>query len=226
MKIDFHVHTKYSMDCRLELKVIAKTIQKKGLDGVAITDHNTMKGALIAEKDIGKIMKVIKGMEICTDTGDITALFIEEEIKSRHWEDVIDEIKSQGGLSVLPHPYRSHHNVEHIAKSVDIIEVFNASSTPTQNALAHTLACKLKKPLICGSDAHTAGYLGICWTEVSEPVYSNLIRGNTKVIETYPPIWQRFITRFQRIASLPSDKKKYYITHPKVTISKILKRII
>lgn len=140
---------------------ILKRAKKAGLTGVAITDHDTIRGSLEArklEKGIG--VTVIPGAEILTDSGDIIGLLVNEEIRSRRWDDVIDEIREQGGVSVLPHPYRSHPNVFELAKTVDLIEVWNARSTVEQNERALQLAGGLQKSGMYGSDAHTYAEIG------------------------------------------------------------------
>ena len=153
---DCHIHSNYSHDSLMRPGRILKRAKKAGLTGVAITDHDTIRGSLEArklEKGIG--VTVIPGAEILTDSGDIIGLLVNEEIRSRRWDDVIDEIREQGGVSVLPHPYRSHPNVLELAKAVDLIEVWNARSTVEQNERALQLAGRLQKPGMYGSDAHT-----------------------------------------------------------------------
>jgi len=157
---DFHIHSKYSFDSIMSPKKIIKTAVKKNLDLIAITDHNTIKGGVEVKKASGNNIKVIVGAEIKTDIGDIIGFNLNNEIKSINWEEVLDQIKAQGGLSMLPHPYRSHKNIYEIAKKVDFIEVWNARSTIDQNEQAFNLAKKLKKKMLAGSDAHLYSEIG------------------------------------------------------------------
>ena len=157
---DFHIHSKYSFDSIMSPKKIIKTAVKKNLDLIAITDHNTIKGGVEVKKASGNNIKVIVGAEIKTDIGDIIGFNLNNEIKSINWEEVLDQIKAQGGLSILPHPYRSHKNIYEIAKKVDFIEVWNARSTIDQNEQAFNLAKKLKKKMLAGSDAHLYSEIG------------------------------------------------------------------
>ena len=157
---DFHIHSKYSFDSIMSPKKIIKTAVKKNLDLIAITDHNTIKGGVEVKKASGNNIKVIVGAEIKTDIGDIIGFNLNNEIKSINWEEVLDQIKAQGGLSMLPHPYRSHKNIYEIAKKVDFIEVWNARSTIDQNEQAFNLAKKLKKKTLAGSDAHLYSEIG------------------------------------------------------------------
>ena len=80
----------------------------KGLDGIAVTDHNTIRGGVETEKSNKSQLEIIIGSEIKTEYGDIIGLFLNEEIKSTTFWEVIDEINSQSGLVVLPHPFRKN----------------------------------------------------------------------------------------------------------------------
>ena len=158
---DCHIHSSYSHDSLMKPGRILKQAKKIGLTGIAITDHDTIRGSLEARKletEIG--VTVIPGVEILTDSGDLIGLLINEEIRSRRWDEVIDEIKEQGGVAVLPHPYREHQNVSELARTVDLIEVWNARSTAEQNEKALQLAGRLRKPGMYGSDAHTYAEIG------------------------------------------------------------------
>jgi len=161
MKACFHIHTKYSFDSLMHPKKILKICKQLGADVVYITDHNTIRGSLEAkkyEKEIG--IKVILGIEIKTQYGDIIGVNLTEEILTRDFEEVLDEIKSQGGISILPHPYRGHKKVEYLASKVDLIEVWNGHSTPEENQKALELTVKFRKPPVVGSDAHLYSELG------------------------------------------------------------------
>jgi len=157
---DFHIHSKYSFDSIMSPRNIIKTAVKKNIDLIAITDHNTIKGGVEVKKASGDNIKVIVGAEIKTDIGDIIGFNLNNEIKSINWEEVLDQIKAQGGLSMLPHPYRSHREIYEVAKKVDFIEVWNARSTIDQNEQAFNLAKKLKKKMLAGSDAHLYSEIG------------------------------------------------------------------
>jgi hypothetical protein len=195
MEFDLHIHSKYSFDSISKPSKILKIAKKRNLNGIAITDHNTIRGAIEA-KHILKNNKennffVIIGTEIGTDRGDILGLFIEEEIKSRSTLEVIDEIKHKGGLAILPHPYkRTGHIIEEIITRVDAIEGFNARgeqrSCQSRNKLALNLAKAANKPLTAGSDAHFYFEIGRgrCITDdVSdvEGIRKMILEGKTKV---------------------------------------------
>ena len=158
---DLHIHSKYSFDSKMEPREILKRCQKLGMDMISITDHDSIKGSFCAknyEKEFN--ISIIVGEEVKTDLGDIIGLNLNEEIKSRNWREVLEEIKSQGGTTMFPHPYRGHQNIEQIAEKVDIIEVFNSRSRKEANNKAAKLALKFKKIPVMGSDAHVYSELG------------------------------------------------------------------
>ena len=106
MKLDLHVHTNHSFDGRIDVETLLKTAKEAGLDAVAITDHDTMSAVGLAKKITGGVA-VIPGMEITAAGGmHIIGLFLTDEIISREIDNVIDEIHQQGGLVMIPHPYR------------------------------------------------------------------------------------------------------------------------
>mgnify|MGYP000277021311 CR=1 FL=1 len=182
MKFDLHIHSKYSYDSFLSPVRIIKVAKKKGLHGVAITDHNTIKGGIEALKiNEDEDFQVIVGAEIRTEYGDIIGLFLEDEITTNKFEEVIEEIKSQGGLSVLAHPYRQYKFPEEIIDKVDLVEVFNARSRKADNERAYELAKKFKKPQTAGSDAHLVFEIGRGITIVNSEVREELREGNTTI---------------------------------------------
>lgn len=165
MKLDMHVHTKYSKDCRLEPKDILKAAKLRGLEGIAVTDHDTIKGG-IETRRIAKDLKVIVGAEIRTDKGELIGYFLEEEIKSRVLEEVIGEIKSQGGITCVPHPYDLFRiyrltPTKKIAGRIDLIEVFNSRCVLQEfNEKALRFALENNLGMSAGSDAHSLAEIG------------------------------------------------------------------
>jgi len=162
MKLDLHVHSKYSRDSFLSPETIIRLAKRKGLSGVAVTDHNTIEGGLAA-KEINNDddFMAIVGSEIETEFGDILGLFLKHEIASRRFIEVCEEIKVQGGLVALAHPYRKGIVMpEDLLKHIDLIEGFNARSPRNINLRARELAKKYHIPMIAGSDAHLPFEIG------------------------------------------------------------------
>lgn len=182
MKFDLHVHSKYSYDSNLSPEKIIKSAKKKGLNGVAITDHNTILGGIETSKiNKDKDFHVIVGEEIKTEYGDIVALFIREEIKARNFEDVLEEIKSQEGLSVLAHPFRHFKSPEKIINKLDLVEGFNARSKAEDNLKAIEIAKRYNKALCAGSDVHFSFELGMGRTIANEEIEESLRKGDCEI---------------------------------------------
>ena len=165
--IDFHVHSCYSPDSLLRPDSIIKTAKRRGLSGVAVTDHDTIRGGietLKLAKDEEDFI-VIVGAEIKTNIGDLIGIFLEREIKSHEFSEVASEIRQQGGIVILPHPYRTFPSLDtqnsEVISNVDLIEGFNArAKSNVLNLKAQELGLKAKKPLTGGSDAHFAHEIG------------------------------------------------------------------
>jgi predicted metal-dependent phosphoesterase TrpH len=164
MKLDLHIHSKYSYDSFSEPSKIVKMAKRKGLDVISITDHDNMK---VYEKPPHKLdIIVVRGMEIKTDMGDVTGLFLNWEIKTRSFFDVVDEIRGQDGIVVLPHPFRRKCEPTELVEYVDLVEVINARSRNLENINAQELCNKFDKRPITGSDAHTYFEIGRVVTEI------------------------------------------------------------
>ena len=175
MRYDLHIHTKYSKCSLLPPKILLKKAKEKCLNGIAVTDHNTIKGALETKKlNKDKNFEVIVGEEIKTDKGDVIGLYLKKEIKPGKFEDVIKEIKKQGGLVVIPHPFTSigilrrsiKLKFEDIKDKIDAIETFNARFFfKFENLKAKIKAKELNIAETGGSDAHFCFEVGRAYTE-------------------------------------------------------------
>ncbi|MEM3046841.1 MAG: CehA/McbA family metallohydrolase [Candidatus Bathyarchaeia archaeon] len=169
MKADLHVHTDWS-DSRSSVKQVLEAASQKGLDGVAITDHNTMRGAQEALR-AGRRLLIIPGEEVKTMQGEILALGITEPLPGgSDVEETIDGIHSQGGIAVAPHPtVPLLHTLPTsllYALPLDAVEVFSAI-TPLAWRYARKnvmLARSLGLPMVAGSDSHHHATVGDAYT--------------------------------------------------------------
>lgn len=177
MKLAFHVHTNYSHDGFSKLPDLKKRLVRKGIDIVAISDHNTLKGAVKAEKLFGDDVRVIKCEEIKTQDGEIIGLFLSQEIPPLlSIDETIKRIKYQGGLVCVPHPFdrmrKSKIHLEalyRIIDEIDIVEVSNARNIyPQDDKLALDFADKYGKLKICGTDAHILFEIGHTYVELED----------------------------------------------------------
>jgi glycosyltransferase involved in cell wall biosynthesis len=166
--VDLHMHTDHSYDCATPVEVLLAEARSRGLGAVAITDHNEISGALEAQAKANGF-KVIVGEEVKTaGQGEVIGLFIQEKIpRGLTLAETIAEIKRQGGLVYVPHPFDRMHSVpdyEHllpVLDDVDAIEVFNPRIAITEfNEEAVRFAAKYRIPGGAGSDAHVPQGLG------------------------------------------------------------------
>lgn len=167
MRVDLHVHTRYSGHSLLKPEQVARTARRKRLDALAITDHDTIRGVF----EVAEHIRTIMGEEISCDEGDVIGLFISEEICKGPALEVMDKIRSQGGVVVVPHPFdrmRSEAVMnENICLKADVIEVFNSRVLWTEDNLkARAFSERHNIPACVGSDAHTNTEIGRCWMEL------------------------------------------------------------
>jgi predicted metal-dependent phosphoesterase TrpH len=179
IEVDLHMHTDHSGDCATPVDVLLQTARDRGLGAIAITDHNEVSGALEA-REIAKGMddiKVIVAEEVKTaEQGEVIGLFLEEKIpKGLTMAETIAQIRDQGGLVYVPHPFDRFHSVpdyEHlidIVEEIDILEVFNPRVAVTAfNEEAERFARKYRIVAGAGSDSHVAQGLGSVRTRIHD----------------------------------------------------------
>jgi hypothetical protein len=166
--VDLHMHTDHSGDCATPVEALLGEAKARGLGAIAVTDHNEISGALEARAKADGI-KVIVGEEVKTaDQGEVIGLFLEEKIpRGGTLQEVIAEIKRQGGLVYVPHPFDRLHAVPDyphlldVLEDVDAIEVFNPRvAISSFNEEAVRFAEKYRIVCGAGSDAHVTAGLG------------------------------------------------------------------
>jgi predicted metal-dependent phosphoesterase TrpH len=166
--VDLHMHTDHSYDCATPVEVLLAEARARGLGAIAVTDHNEISGAHAA-RERADGLTVIVGEEVKTaEQGEVIGLFIEEKIpRGMTLQETIAEIKRQGGLVYVPHPFDRMHSVpdyEHlldVLDDVDAIEAFNPRVAITEfNDEAARFAAKYRIPAGAGSDAHVPQGLG------------------------------------------------------------------
>jgi predicted metal-dependent phosphoesterase TrpH len=167
------VHSSASPDCRVEPERVAARCRQLGLSPVFLTDHDTIVGAARL-KAIGR-ERVVIGEEMMTNAGELIGLFLERPIqRGLTPKETALEIKDQGGLVYLEHPYdpfRRHLNeedVESIADLIDIVEIFNGRSEEQANHRAQDLCDILDAAPGAGSDAHSLKEIGFGYIEMDD----------------------------------------------------------
>lgn len=197
MKIDLHVHTKYSKDSILPVNILKKISQKKGITPI-ITDHDTIQGNM----EYG--CKII-GQEIRTQQGEITGLFMMERIpRGLTIQETMDKLKQQDALIYVPHPFDRtrrgspiRENIKHV--KADIIEVFNGRTVKQEyDEMARKYAEEKNITKAVGSDAHTRFEIGKTYM-IMEDFYSKkeFLKNLKKAVfvTEKAPLWVHAITK-------------------------------
>jgi len=165
LRVEFHCHTIYSKDSLVEPRKLVETARRKGLDRLIVTDHNSIGGALDAQKIAPEL--VIVGEEILTTRGEFLAAFVREEIPAGLEPlEVLRRLKEQGAFISVSHPldpmrgWKREHLLE-ILPHIDALEVFNSRCMDARfNTWAREFARQNEIPGMVGSDAHTLRELG------------------------------------------------------------------
>lgn len=180
LKIDLHVHTCYSRDATTTLEEVVTYSKKLGLDGVAITDHDTLDGALKLIQETELI--VIPGVEVTSLQGHILALNMTTPIPPKlSIFETIQRIHEAGGIAIAAHPtvvYKGGLR-RRITSDFDAIEVINSTVFPFSFStyLSRKLAASLKLPQTSGSDAHHACGIGFAYTIVdADPEVDEIVQ--------------------------------------------------
>lgn len=169
--IDLHMHTDHSSDCATPVEVLIETARDRGFGAIAITDHNEVSGAFAAARVAEGLddFKIIIAEEVKTaEQGEVIGLFLKEKIpRGMTMAETIAEIRRQGGLVYVPHPFDRMHSVpdyEHLldmVEEIDLLEVFNPRVAITSfNEEAERFARKYNITPAAGSDNHVAQGLG------------------------------------------------------------------
>jgi len=207
LKIDLHVHTCYSHDSIITLEEVVAYSKKRGLDGIAITDHDTLHGALKLTRESELI--IIPGVEITTRQGHVLALNITTPISPRlGLSETIQRIHDAGGIAVAPHLTtvgKAGLGLRQVTQTLhpDAIEVINSTAFPyfLSTYLSRRLAVELSLPQTAGSDSHIPQTIGMAYTVIdADPEVDEIIRGIKRgaTIPTGKPISWRM--RLQKLA--------------------------
>lgn len=172
-KADLHAHTNLT-DGFASPQEMVLTAKQKGISFLAITDHNQILPAQIAQqfaREHNLELQVIIGEEVDTKSGEIIGLFLKKRIpKLMDARSACRMIKSQGGLVCIPHPFRiiigKGLNIKSIKNLVDqnlvdLIEVANLWDYPGLiKKRKQLLNGSLNIPWLANSDSHSSETLG------------------------------------------------------------------
>ncbi|MEF8848444.1 MAG: PHP domain-containing protein [Candidatus Thermoplasmatota archaeon] len=202
-----HFHSNYSFDSLLKINYIKKWAIKQELDFICLTDHNTLKGSQKLRKDLKHTdIEVVLGAEYNTEFGDVVGLFLKENIINYDsFDNLVEEIRRQGGLVLFPHPFKGHKKIEYIAQHADLIEVFNSRTSDDLNELGNKISSKYQKRKSYGSDAHNCFELNnaIVEIEVKDSLKNSLKKNKMVVSEKikttfYSILFSQFVKSFKK----------------------------
>lgn len=193
--IDLHAHTTISSGCSiLEPGALIEAAQRRGLDGVCVTDHFSIKGAE-ATQQLGRErgFPIFRGVEARTDWGDMLVFGYYQDIpEGISFQDLCWYVHEVGGLVFAAHPFHTGGGPSltlafrdrgldlgedwervDVLRELDGVETLNGQVRPDVNARAETLARRLGVPGIGGSDAHAVDMVGRSATRFARPVNSD-----------------------------------------------------
>lgn len=165
LKLDLHVHSHHSPDSSSAPKDIVTTVRRRGLQGLAVTDHNSLEGSEAVRRPARKAgLLTLAAAELSTRDGHVLAYGLREPVPPRLTaEETVERIREQGALAVAAHPHRFWSGLgEETVRSgtFDGVEGLNARSVARHNARAEALARDLDLPMTAGSDAHRLADIG------------------------------------------------------------------
>jgi predicted metal-dependent phosphoesterase TrpH len=190
-KADLHIHTTYSMDGTASVREVLESAVRAGLDVIAVTDHNEVRGALEAREMSTRFgVEVVPGVEVSTRDGHLVALFVEQDIpRGMPVVDTLILIRETGGIAIAPHPQQPVPNsitlksirraLEHpLAREALLgIEVCNMNpSHSPYNRHSKQIADELPLAQIASSDAHMASMIGAGVTHFAGRTAQDLLR--------------------------------------------------
>ena len=173
VRADLHVHTIYSKDSTITPKELVFFAKKRGLNAVAVTDHDSLEGAYKIAKETDFL--IIPGMEVSSEDGHIVALNVAELIpRGLSADETVELIHRAGGVAVACHPFALFKGSlgKNVSAKFDAIEVINARAFPFRRSMrkAEEAAVNLGLSHLGGTDAHYGSQIGYGYTEIeSEP---------------------------------------------------------
>jgi len=205
---DLHVHTTYSKDSLITPKDLVYYAKKRGLDAVAVTDHDQLEGARKIAKETDFL--IIPGMEVSSRDGHIVALNVQELIpKGLSAVETVERIHKAGGVAIACHPYVYFKGClrDNVCATFDAIEVINARAFPFKSSVkkAEQTAKKLGLSRVAGTDAHYGPQIGYAYTviEAAEPsveaITKAIVKGDCQPFGEPVPAILNAQQEFQRL---------------------------
>jgi hypothetical protein len=179
IRAECHNHSYYSPDSILPPKTMLWRARRRGLNVIAVTDHDTVRGGLVAQELVAKKMpemRVIVGEEVRTSNGEVLGLFLTEDVpRGLSALETIERIHAQGGVAGAPHPFDTHRSslraegLALVEGQLDFIEGLNARMVQSRhNDQAQDYAKAHNLPMSAASDAHSPREIARCYVEMPD----------------------------------------------------------
>lgn len=185
-RLDLQVHTDASPCSDTTPSAVVTAAVEAGLDGIAVTDHDTVENVVAARRAAPSSLDVISGVEVTTTQGHLLALGVEAPPPQIHPVDVIEWIHERGGVAILSHPFDTlrqyyREDLREIATLVDAVEGINSRCVFSQfNRRAQSFAVAHALPTTGGSDAHFPREVGRAYTECEDDVLEAIRDGTVR----------------------------------------------
>ncbi len=207
-RVELHTHTRYSKDCLVTPETVIATCRRKGIDRLAVTDHNSISGALRLKELAPEL--IIIGEEIMTTEGELLAFFMREWVPPGLTpQETLTRLRDQGAFISVSHPFdrlrrgaRDEASLIEIIDEVDALEVFNARCTfDADNAAALALAQRYDKLQTVGSDSHTAREMGRATVEIAPFDSAETLRAHlptARLHTSLSSVWIHFASTYAK----------------------------
>jgi len=208
IKADLHVHTIYSKDSLITPEDLVFYAKRRGLDAVAVTDHDLLDGAYKIARESGFL--VIPGMEVSSSDGHIVALNVKEPIpRGSAAEETVEQIHKAGGVAIACHPFALFKGClkAKVCGTFDGIETINARAFPFKRSVrkAEETAERLKLPRVAGTDAHYGPQIGYAYTIIEPPepsveeIIKAIVNGSCEPFGEAMPVTVNIQLELQRV---------------------------
>ncbi|HSQ48923.1 MAG TPA: CehA/McbA family metallohydrolase [Candidatus Deferrimicrobiaceae bacterium] len=217
---DLHVHTTYSSDSLITPEDLVYYSKKRGLNAVAVTDHNKLEGAYKIAKETDFL--IIPGMEVSSSDGHIVALNVKETIpRGFSAVETVERIHAAGGIAIACHPFVFFKGClrDKVCATFDAIEVVNARAFPFKKSVtkAEETAQSLKLSRVAGTDAHYGPQIGYGYTVIDaedttvDDVCRAIVAGRCQPFGQAVPPQMNFELTLARLMRIVTKKPPYLV---------------
>ena len=209
IKADLHVHTTYSKDSLITPKDLVYYAKKRGLNAVAVTDHNQLEGSYKIAKETQDFL-VIPGMEVSSSDGHIVALNVKKLVPSGlSAPETVEKIHAGGGVAIACHPFVIGKGClkDRVCSTFDAIETINSRAFPFGRSVkkAQQTASRLHLSRVAGTDSHYGPQIGYAYTVIEadgltvEAIARAIVEGRCEPFGTAVPAILNLEMELQRV---------------------------